>query len=93
MASRNRRDPGFQKLDVNLLYGAVIAVGAVFCALEVVPLVLIGFEAYENNRLSRATNWVRACRWPILFFVAVAFWNLVGAGLLGFLINPPLSLY
>jgi nitric oxide reductase subunit B len=28
-----------------------------------------------------------------MFFVAVAFWNLVGAGLLGFLINPPLSLY
>jgi nitric oxide reductase subunit B len=32
-------------------------------------------------------------KWPILFFVAVAFWNLVGAGLFGFLINPPLSLY
>jgi nitric oxide reductase subunit B len=27
------------------------------------------------------------------FFIAVAFWNLVGAGLFGFLINPPLSLY
>jgi nitric oxide reductase subunit B len=25
--------------------------------------------------------------------VAVAFWNLVGAGLFGFLINPPISLY
>ena len=32
-------------------------------------------------------------KWPIYFFVAVAFWNLVGAGLFGFLINPPLSLY
>ena len=28
-----------------------------------------------------------------MFFLAVAFWNIVGAGLLGFLINPPLSLY
>src|SRR5690606_25609213 len=27
------------------------------------------------------------------FFVAVAFWNLVGAGLFGFLINPPIALY
>jgi nitric oxide reductase subunit B len=27
------------------------------------------------------------------FFLAVSFWNLVGAGLFGFLINPPLSLY
>ena len=32
-------------------------------------------------------------RWPIMFFIAVAFWNLVGAGLFGFLINPPLPLY
>ena len=32
-------------------------------------------------------------RWPIFFFLAVSFWNLVGAGLFGFLINPPLSLY
>ena len=28
-----------------------------------------------------------------MFFIAVSFWNLVGAGLFGFLINPPLSLY
>lgn len=71
----------------------VIALGATFSALEVVPLVLIGFEAYENWKRSRATAWVAAYRWPILFFVAVAFWNLVGAGLFGFLINPPLALY
>jgi nitric oxide reductase subunit B len=71
----------------------VIALGATFSALEVVPLVLIGFEAYENYKHSRAKPWVAAYRWPILFFVSVAFWNLVGAGLLGFLINPPLALY
>jgi nitric oxide reductase subunit B len=28
-----------------------------------------------------------------MFFIAVAFWNLVGAGLFGFLINTPLALY
>ncbi|MBL37733.1 MAG: nitric oxide reductase large subunit [Xanthomonadales bacterium] len=72
---------------------AVIAVGAVFSALEVVPLVLIGFEAYENFQLRKAADWVQRYKWPIMFFVAVAFWNLVGAGLLGFLINPPISLY
>lgn len=71
----------------------VMALGAVFSALEVVPLVLIGFEAYENLTLSRARPWVAAYRWPILFFVAVAFWNLVGAGLFGFFINPPIALY
>jgi hypothetical protein len=37
--------------------------------------------------------WVTKYRWPIYFFVAVAFWNLVGAGLFGFMINPPIALY
>jgi nitric oxide reductase subunit B len=72
---------------------SVLAVGASFSALEVVPLVLIGFEGYENLTLSRARPWVAAYRWPIFFFVAVAFWNFVGAGLFGFLINPPIALY
>jgi len=72
---------------------AILALGATFSALEVVPLVLIGFEAYENLTLSRARPWVAAYKWPIYFFVAVAFWNLVGAGLFGFLINPPIALY
>jgi nitric oxide reductase subunit B len=72
---------------------SVLALGAVFSALEVVPLILIGFEAWENIRLARAKEWLRAYRWPIYFFVAVAFWNFVGAGLFGFLINPPIALY
>ena len=71
----------------------VLALGASFSALEVVPLAYIGFEAYHNWRLSGATPWMRRYRWPVMFFIAVAFWNLVGAGLFGFLINPPLSLY
>ncbi len=71
----------------------VLAYGAVFSALEVVPLVLIGFEAYENLTLSRKKPWVKAYKWPIYCFVAVAFWNLVGAGLFGFFINPPIALY
>ena len=32
-------------------------------------------------------------RWPIYCFVAVAFWNMFGAGVFGFMINPPISLY
>ncbi len=72
---------------------AVLAIGAMFSALEVVPLVLIGYEAYENYHLSKRTDWMERYKWPVYCFVAVAFWNMVGAGLLGFLINPPLSLY
>jgi len=72
---------------------SVIAVGAVFSALEVVPLAILGFEGWHNYQRSRAAPWVQAYRWPILCFVAVGFWNTVGAGLLGFTINPPASLY
>jgi nitric oxide reductase subunit B len=74
----------------------VLALGSVFSALEVVPLVLIGFEGWENIRIARRryeANWVSAYKWPIYFFVAVAFWNFVGAGIFGFLINPPVALY
>jgi len=72
---------------------AVIALGASFSALEVVPLAYVGFEAYHSYKMGKATPWMQRYRWPIMFFIAVAFWNLVGAGLFGFLINPPLSLY
>jgi len=71
----------------------VLALGAVFSALEVVPLLFVGYEAWHNIQLSRATSWVRKYRWPIYFFVSVAFWNMVGAGLFGFMINPPIALY
>jgi len=70
-----------------------LAWGSVFSALEVVPLLLVAYPALEDWRMSRATPWVRKYKWPIYFFVAVAFWNMVGAGLFGFMINPPIALY
>ena len=72
---------------------SVIAVGSVFSALEVVPLTLIGLEALQTYRRSKAVPWLGAYKWVIMSFVAVGFWNTVGAGLLGFAINPPASLY
>ncbi len=72
---------------------SVMALGATFSALEVVPLVLIGFEAWDNVKLSRNPSWISAYKWPIYCFISVAFWNLVGAGIFGFLINPPIALY
>ena len=72
---------------------AVIAVGASISALEVVPLALIGWEAYETWQNGRATKWMERYKWPIMCFLAVSFWNLIGAGLLGFLINTPIALY
>lgn len=71
----------------------VMAVGATFSALEVVPLVVLGYEAWENWRLKQRALWMDNIKWPLLFFVAVAFWNMLGAGVFGFMINPPISLY
>jgi nitric oxide reductase subunit B len=70
-----------------------LAWGSVFSALEVVPLVLVAYAALDDLAMARATPWVQRYRWPIYFFVAVAFWNMVGAGLFGFMINPPIALY
>ena len=72
---------------------AGVALGATFSALEVVPLALIGMEAVETWQHGRATPWMQRYKWPIMFFLGVSFWNLVGAGLFGFLINTPIALY
>ncbi|MFT6991082.1 MAG: nitric oxide reductase subunit B [Paraglaciecola sp.] len=72
---------------------SVIAVGAMFSALEVVPLLVVGFEAYTRYKVEHVEQWEANYHWPFMFFAAVLFWNLVGAGLFGFLINPPIALY
>jgi nitric oxide reductase subunit B len=71
----------------------VLALGSVFSALEVVPLVVVGFEAYSRAKHEGLFDWQKAYYWPFRFFASVLVWNLVGAGLFGFLINPPLALY
>ncbi|MEX0810136.1 MAG: nitric-oxide reductase large subunit [Dongiaceae bacterium] len=72
---------------------SVMAAGAAFSALEVVPLMVVGFEAYNHAKIEGQAPWKANYRWPFMFLAAVLFWNLVGAGIFGFLINPPLALY
>lgn len=69
----------------------VTAMGAVASALEVVPLTLIGFEVVKSLKLSQAAQGFY--RLPLKFFMATCVWNLIGAGVFGFLINPPIVLY
>ena len=71
----------------------MIALGSVFSALEVVPLMVVGFEAYSRAKHEGLFDWQKAYHWPFMFFASVLVWNLIGAGLFGFLINPPLALY
>lgn len=70
-----------------------LAFGSVFSALEIVPLTMVGFDAWENIHRLKARPWLQQYKWVIYFFIAVAFWNLVGAGIFGFMINPPIALY
>ncbi len=70
-----------------------LAWGSVFSALEVVPLTMVAFGALDDLRRGCLTSWASRYAWPIRFFVAVAFWNMLGAGLFGFMINPPIALY
>jgi len=71
----------------------VMAVGATFSALEVVPLIVLGYEAWGNWRLQNRATWINEIKWPFIFFIAVAFWNMLGAGVFGFMINPPIALF
>ncbi|MGX2040929.1 nitric-oxide reductase large subunit [Methylocaldum sp. MU1018] len=77
----------------------VIALAAMFSALEVVPLTLLTFEAWGFVALTRGR--CEICgqavavphRWAFYFLFAVGFWNFVGAGIFGFLINLPIISY
>ena len=76
-----------------------MAVSALFSALEVVPLTLITLDAWDFVKLSRPENATTREReevphiWTFYFLMAVGFWNFLGAGIFGFLINLPIVSY
>lgn len=70
-----------------------MALGSVFSALEVVPLTLLMVEAYGQYKIIRAGGQEFPYKAAFWFLVATAFWNLFGAGVLGFLINLPFVSY
>ena len=76
-----------------------MGLAACFSALEIVPLTLLTLDAWDFIRLrhehfegSQAALADRH-RWAIYFLMAVGFWNFVGAGVFGFLINLPIVSY
>jgi nitric oxide reductase subunit B len=76
---------------------SVLALGAFFSALEVIPLTFLTVEAWSFMRLG-ARQEARSPtpfphRWAIMFLAAVGFWNFLGAGVFGFLINLPIVSY
>jgi nitric oxide reductase subunit B len=74
-----------------------MALGAFFSAAEVIPLTFLTVEAWSFLQLGAAQE-SRAQtpfphRWAVMFLVAVGFWNFLGAGIFGFLINLPIVSY
>ena len=74
-----------------------MALGAFFSALEVIPLTFLTVEAWSflqlGSRQQSRSSGPFPHRWAVMFLVAVGFWNFVGAGVFGFLINLPIVSY
>ncbi|HEY3445410.1 MAG TPA: cbb3-type cytochrome c oxidase subunit I, partial [Myxococcales bacterium] len=81
-----------------------MGLGAFFSAMEVIPLVLLTYEAWRFMQLGAGTTTGAPIpasgaaapfphRWAVNFLIAVGFWNFLGAGVFGFLINLPIVSY
>ena len=74
-----------------------MALGAFFSAAEVIPLTFLTVEAWSflqlGTRQEQQSRTPFPHRWAVMFLVAVGFWNFLGAGILGFLINLPIVSY
>jgi nitric oxide reductase subunit B len=76
-----------------------MALAAMFSALEVVPLTLPTLDAWDVIKLTKGTCDIcgKAIavphKWTSYFIMSVGVWNVVGAGVFGFLINLPIVSY
>jgi nitric oxide reductase subunit B len=74
-----------------------MALGAFFSAAEVLPLTFLTVEAWSFLQLGAAQQSRSQLpfphRWAVMFLVAVGFWNFLGAGIFGFLVNLPIVSY
>jgi nitric oxide reductase subunit B len=76
-----------------------MAFAAMFSAMEVVPLTLLTLDAWDFIRLTQGKCDVCGKeisvphKWTFYFMMAVGFWNFLGAGIFGFLINMPIVSY
>jgi nitric oxide reductase subunit B len=76
-----------------------MALAAMFSAMEVVPLTLLTLDAWDFIKLSKGTCDICGKKifvphkWTFYFLMSVGFWNFLGAGIFGFLINLPIVSY
>jgi nitric oxide reductase subunit B len=74
-----------------------MSLGAFFSAAEVIPLTLLTLEAWSFLQLGAQQETKPKTPfphyWAVMFLAAVGFWNFLGAGIFGFLINLPIVSY
>lgn len=70
-----------------------LAIGSVFSTLQVVPLILLTLEAWQFRNAPQRAGAAFAHVDAFRFLLAVNFWNFLGAGMFGFLINLPIVNY
>jgi nitric oxide reductase subunit B len=74
-----------------------MALGAFFSAAEVIPLTFLTLEAWSFLQLGVQQGTKARARfphfWAVMFLASVGFWNFLGAGIFGFLINLPIVSY
>ena len=70
-----------------------LALGGVFSSLEPVPLFGLVVRGILEYRSIRKEGKEFPYKWPLYFLVASSFWNFLGAGVFGFLINLPIVNY
>jgi nitric oxide reductase subunit B len=74
-----------------------MALGAFFSAAEVIPLTFLTVESWSFLQLGTQQQAKSAANfphyWAVMFLVSVGFWNFLGAGVFGFLINLPIVSY
>jgi nitric oxide reductase subunit B len=74
-----------------------MALGAFFSAAEVIPLTFLTLESWSFLQLGAQQGSQSRTPfphfWAVMFLASVGFWNFLGAGIFGFLINLPIVSY
>ncbi len=70
-----------------------LAIGSVFSSMEPVPMFGLVVRGLMEYRSIQKQGQQFSYKWPMYFLVASSFWNFLGAGVFGFLINLPIVNY
>lgn len=70
-----------------------VGLGSVFSSMEPVPLMLLVVRGMKEYVSIKKEGQAFSYKWPMYFLVASSFWNFLGAGVFGFLINLPIINY